>query len=210
MEEKPLLVEPHFLPSLEYFTKLLKTNQVILETHEHYKKQSFRNRCYILTANNVSMLTVPVKEGNKKITFKEIRIDNDQNWVNIHWRTLQSAYGKSPFFEHYAPFFQKVLFREYTYLLDLNLNLLSLCLELLDIKLYLKFSEKYEDVPENDVEDIRDRIKPNKDPQMNGFYQEIRYNQIFGKNFVSNLSIIDLLFCEGGNARQILQKSTKT
>lgn len=210
MEEKPLLVELHFLPPLEYFTKLLTAKQVILEIQEHYKKQSFRNRCYILTANNVSMLTVPVKDGNKKIVFKEIRIDNDQNWVNIHWRTLQSAYGKSPFFEHYAPFFQKVLFREYTYLLDLNISLLSLCLELLEIKLYLKYSECYENVPENDVEDIRNRIKPNKDPQANGFYQEIRYNQIFGKNFVSNLSIIDLLFCEGGNARQILQKSTKT
>lgn len=203
-----VLIELHYLPSLEYFSCIYNSHTVILDIHEHFVKQTYRNRCYVLTANKVACLTVPVKEGNKKIKYKDIRIDENQNWIKIHWRTIMSAYGKAPFFEFYASFFENILLKKHTFLMDLNYELLSLCLRLLNLDIKIVFTEDYKNEPEEGILDLRNVIHPKKIFVKNNFYKEIVYNQIFGKNFVSNLSVIDLLFCEGGNSKQILQSST--
>jgi hypothetical protein len=203
-----LLIELHYLPSLEYFVCLNKFEELILEINDHYVKQTYRNRCYILTSNKIAPLIIPVKEGNKKIKFKDIKIDYDQKWLMTHWRAIVSAYGKAPFFEFFAPYFHQSLFKKNEFLLDLNLQLLSVCLRLLKIKKVIKFTKNYEKEAKIEIEDLRGQIHPKKMFEQNNFYKKFPYNQIFGKNFVSNLSIIDLLFCEGGNAGNILQKST--
>ncbi|CAN5496501.1 WbqC family protein [soil metagenome] len=208
MRNKEVLIELHYLPSLEYFVCLNKSENIILEINDHYVKQTYRNRCYILTSNKVAPLIIPVKEGNKKIKFKDIKIDYDQKWLNIHWRAIISAYGKAPFFEYFAPYIHQPMFKKFKYLLDLNLQLLSNCLQLLKLEKNLKFTEVYEKEAGNEIDDLRGQIHPKKNFIFNNFYQIIPYNQIFGKNFVSNISIIDLLFCEGGNAGKILQRST--
>jgi hypothetical protein len=100
------------------------------------------------------------------------------------------------------------MFKKFQFLLDLNLELLSKCLQLLKIDKSIDFTEVFEKEAANEIKDCRGLIHPKRIYKENNFYQKIPYNQIFGKNFVSNLSIIDLLFCEGGNAGKILQKST--
>ena len=96
---KAILIDSHFLPSLEYFCALLSFDEIILEGWEHFPKQTYRNRSYINTANGVKILTVPLKERHGKILTKDVKVEVGKKWRNSHWRTIESAYRKAPFFE---------------------------------------------------------------------------------------------------------------
>lgn len=208
MNERPAyLLELQYLPPLAYFVLLQAGAPVLLDAHEHYVKQSYRNRCYIKGPHQLEKLTVPVQGGNKKIRTSEILIDYRQKWVQQHWRAMQAAYGKAPFFEHYAPFFEAEYERRPERLWELNLRLLTLCLKLLQIDTTIRFTDTYLEYTNPAVLDIRSRINPKKSAIVEEIYRPVRYNQIFGKDFVYNLSIVDLLFCEGPAAKLILHDS---
>lgn len=205
--QAPVLIELQYLPPLAWFVLLDSAEQLVLDAHEHYVKQTYRNRCYIKGPHQVEKLTVPVLGGNKKILTSEILIDYSQKWVQQHWRALQAAYGKTPFFEHYAPFFREIYEREPARLWELNMELLTLCLKLLRIDKTIRFTDAYLESTNPLISDCRSLINPKKNHVIDNIYRSVSYNQIFGKDFVSNLSIVDLLFCEGPAARLILQES---
>ena len=202
-----VLIDLQYLPCTRFFSTLLQFDEIVLESHEHYVKQSYRNRCYILGANKVEMLIVPVVDGNKKILVKDIQIDYQQKWPEIHWRTIKAAYGKSPFFEFLGDYFQQALQKKPQFLWDMNYELLTICLKLLQIDKTISLTETYEKEPESGVFDARGLINPKKDSETIIHYQPIAYQQNFGSEFVPNLSIIDLLFCRGNQSLGILKKS---
>ena len=204
-EDKPILIELQYLPPLEYFV-LLSGRTVFLDVHEHYVKQSYRNRCYILGPHQVEKLTVPVQGGSKKVRTSEILIDYRQKWLQQHWRALQASYGKAPFFEHYAPYFQDEYEKRPQRLWELNYNLLTLCLKLLQINTTIRQTETYLKSTNPAFLDCRSSVNPKKSATANNIYQPRAYNQIFGKDFVDNLSVVDLLFCEGPAAGMILHE----
>lgn len=206
---KPILIELQYLPPLEYFVLLNGRNTVLLDAHEHFEKQTYRNRCYIKGPHQVEKLTVPVKGSGKKLTTSEIEIDYRQKWLQQHWRTLEAAYGKAPFFEHYAPFFQGVYEKKPRRLWELNLEMLTLCLKFLQIPVTLQLTGTYLESTNPAVLDWRTVINPKKGAIASNIYQPKPYNQIFGKDFVGDLSVVDLLFCEGPAAKLILQNSAK-
>jgi hypothetical protein len=105
-----LLTEIQYHPPAALFAELLRADGILLEAHEHYRKQTYRNRCLIRTAQGVQPLTVPVIDGNRaeKVTAAAIEIDYRQNWIHRHWRTLQTAYGNSPYFEYYADYLHDI------------------------------------------------------------------------------------------------------
>jgi WbqC-like protein family len=192
-----LIIESHYLPCVEYFYFLSKHDIIYLEAFENFQKQTHRNRCEILGANKVDILTVPVikASGQKKI-FKEVEIDYSQNWHSIHWRAMESAYRNSPYFEFYFPYFQDILFKKYRYLIDLNVDLMTLCLKLLRWDKEIRFTKCWEKEYNEEMKDLRSKIHPSRDK--NSFIQKWKpYRQVFGNNFVKNLSILDLLFNEG-------------
>ena len=199
-----MTIDLQYLPSLEYFCALLKNDIIVIEAHEYFEKQSYRNRCKILTTNKVDDLTVPVKNGNTKILIKDLRIDYHQDWTRRHWGAIHSAYGKSPFFEFYADYFKKILDKKPDFLFDFNLDLLTICLKLLRLEKTIIFTEEYEKDVEND---FRGQIHPKKTYQENQLYQPVKYRQNFGNEFEPNLSILDLLFCQGNQSLKILQES---
>ena len=206
--KKTVLIDLQYLPSVQFFSTLLHFDEVRLESNEYYLKQSYRNRSYILGANKVEMLIVPVVDGNKKILIKDIQIDYQQRWPEIHWRTIKAAYGKSPFFEFFGDYFQQTLQKKPQFLWDLNYELLTICLKLLQINKTISLTESYEKDPENGVFDARGLINPKKGSESGLEYQPIAYQQNFGNEFVPNLSIIDLLFCRGNQSLGILKKSS--
>jgi hypothetical protein len=202
-----VVIDLHYLPSIEYFTCLLNYEIVYLEACEHFQKQSYRNRCKILTANKIATLSVPVFRASSKQFIREVQIDYSQKWLTDHWRTITSAYGKSAYFVHYAGVFEEIFLKKYKFLFDLNLDLLTACLSLLKINKRIEFTSGYNNYTEKGQDDFRSKIHLKPGERQSFIYRPVPYMQNFGSNFVSNLSIIDVLFCEGPYASNIIRQS---
>jgi len=202
-----VLVEPQYLPPIEFFCTILKAKGILIEAEEHYIKQTYRNRCYIKGANKILTMSIPVINGNKKILMKDIKVDHDQKWANDHWRSIKSAYGKAPFYEFFSDYFESAFQKKHNFLIDHNENMLTICLKLLKLEKTVSRTESYLKEPKKDILDFRGKISPKENYTKRQIYKPADYIQVFGKDFAANLSIIDLLMNEGPNALTIVTKS---
>jgi len=211
MNQAPgILLSTAFFAPVRYFSKLTAYDEVYIEQHENFIKQTYRNRAVILAANGPVSLIVPVEKGREqKIRIKDLKISYDEQWQRTHWRTIFSAYNSSPFFEYYAddiePFFRKKV----NFLFDLNIQITTTIAELIDIDLEIKLTDDFEKIPDEYL-NLREKIGPKShknanDPQFSAH----PYTQVFGEKFgfVPDLSILDLLFNEGPSAAMILNDS---
>lgn len=195
-----------YLGNLQYFSHLCRGN-CIIDIHEHYIKQSWRNRCSILTAGGPVSLTVQVVHGSTPgIPVCDIRIDYSKRWQHQHWGSIVSAYKKSPYFDHYADVLAPFYVKRYDFLVDYNLELTRKLLELLRIDEEPLISEYYLTASDKDI-DLRTTLSPK--PHFNRpdrQFRDVPYYQVFSEKFpyVPNLSVIDLLFCEGPQAKNVL------
>lgn len=194
-----LLSSTYFGP-IQWYQKLHRM-PCIIEQHDHFVKQTYRNRCVIATANGTQTLTVPIERyDGTKCPMRDIRISDHGNWRHLHWNALVSAYGETPFFEFYAddlrPFFEK----QHTFLFDLNLDIMHTMCQLLDVRPQVTLSEQYIVLPSEDdaVVDFREAIRP-KHPLPDADFNPTPYYQVRAQRhgFLPNLSILDLLFNEG-------------
>lgn len=202
-----VILSTAYLPNIQYFTKLIN-GKVILEQHENFVKQTYRNRCEILTANGVMPLIIPIKHLGTKIPVRDVKIDYTDNWQRLHWRALVAAYRSSPFFEYYeddfVPFYEKKI----DFLYDYNFQLLQLLIELTGIKTDIVFSESYI-TEKNPDTDFRMSITPKANKPVDSSFFPAPYYQVFNdrSGFAPNLSIFDLLCNEGNNTYSILLNS---
>jgi hypothetical protein len=202
-----ILIDAQYLPPIAYFSAIRDADKIILERHEHYIKQSYRNRCYINTTSGRQHLIIPLTAKHGKATIDEVMIDYDQKWLNNHWRSIRSAYANAPFFEYYADDLEKVLFSKPSRLYDLNVQLLSMCLKWLKWKIPVVESLSYEQSP-IDIKDLRSVVNPKKTGLLAEFFTPVPYTQVFGATFEENLSIVDLIFCVGPSAAGVVSDST--
>ncbi|TAH21212.1 MAG: hypothetical protein EAZ08_04230 [Cytophagales bacterium] len=197
-----IVLEAHYFPCIQYFAALCGQEKILLEAKEHYIKQSYRNRCYIRAANKVDRLSVPVLKAPLGALTQDIRIDYSQRWQSIHARAMRSAYSKAPFFDIFIDDFEQIIFKKQNFLLDLNVEILTLCLKYLRVDASIDITAVYKTNYEVENLDFRNTFVA--DNQL--IKAEIpTYQQIFGNSFVSNLSIIDLLFCVGNQAGSYLK-----
>lgn len=143
-----LLSTTYFGP-VQWYQKLNR-HRCIIEQHDNFVKQTYRNRCVIASANGPQTLTVPIERyDGMKCAMRDIRISDHGNWRHLHWQALVSAYGETPFFEYYAddirPFFEE---RRWKYLLDFNLDITHTLCSLLDVRPDLTLSDHYIDADE--------------------------------------------------------------
>ncbi len=214
-----ILSELHYQPPAAFFAALVHADGLLLEAHEHYRKQTYRNRCLIRTAQGVQPLTVPVVDGNRaeKVSSSEIEIDYRQNWIHRHWRTLQTAYGNSPYFEYYADYLHDIYAQKPPRLFDLNRQFLQLLLKCFRLTLPVQLTTEYhaphpaQPSPTNNslstsppaVADRRDWLTPKaaskpSQPDTPAASALVRpYPQVFGPGFEPGLSVLDLLFSQG-------------
>ncbi len=226
-----------YLGSTEWFAHLL-ADDCVIDTGENWVKQTARNRCEILTSTGVAALTVPVHGYGAKIPVKDIRIDNSKRWQHQHWQSLVSAYRNSPFFDHYeerfAPFYEKKL----NYLTEFNIGLLNILTGILGVEGVVKISENYITAAPGDI-DLRGKKALRRDNfQLSTFNfnlasqafpprgsaksasslcphsaasVQLKYTQVFSDrmDFEAGLSVIDLLFCEGGQGTLTLLRSCR-
>lgn len=206
MHSSSFLIELHYLPCIEYVSYIYHCKEIHIEKHENFLKQSYRNRCRIRGANKVEDLIIPVKKsGNKKIT--DVEIDYAQKWMGVHQRAIMSAYGKSPYFEYFAEDILQIFRKRHKWLFELNLELLTKCLALLRIDFRIYFTDSFDKLAKNVQIDLRGIISPKKEQCVSGGFKAVEYPQVFGNNFVENLSILDLLFCAANDAHRILKNS---
>lgn len=209
MSSSTVLLELHYLPNIEYFCYLYYFEQILIEKQEHFQKQSYRNRCLIHGANKIESLIVPVKHGKNKC-ISEVEIDYDQKWIGVHINALKSAYGNSPYFEFFSQEIFDVIRKRHKKLFDLNFELLTKCLKLLGMEKEIKFTHSFDKLIKNTQIDARGLIHPKRASNQLAMFQPIEYEQIFGNNFAANLSIVDLLFCMGGESTDVIKKSLQT
>jgi len=193
-----------YLPPVSYFSALNAQNyQFLLEKEEHFPKQTFRNRTRIYSPNGPLDLFLPVIKGSKYHTkMKDVKISYDFKWQRLHWLSLESCYRNSPYFEYYeddlAPFFQK----KYDFLFDYNLETLEWIFKQLKKSPVLEFTTEYEkDIPAE--LDYRNKIQF-KNAEL--IAPQKIYTQVFGEKhgFLPNMSIVDLLFNQGPQAKHYL------
>jgi hypothetical protein len=197
------LLPTAYLPPVSYFGLLVQSQKAFIEIYETYPKQTYRNRCRIYTANGLQSLSIPVKKvnGNHTLT-KDIEIDYSLPWQKTHWRSIQSAYNKSPYFFYLQDYFDPYYHKRQKYLVDWNLNLLEPIFKILKIPgTELIRTSDYEPVP-TEKDDYRTVFTPKSGNKGNSFFQIPRYIQTFEEKhgFLSDLSIADLLFNEGPSA----------
>jgi len=152
------------------------------------------------------MLNIPIKhvggnEGRQK--YREVQLDHSSNWLKQHWRTLETAYRTSPFFEYYEDDLKPLFETQPPDLFDFNLRTIQVVSNCLGIAFTSKQTSNFEMSP-NGFQDLRFLVNAKK-TIVSGKFPE--YTQVFGERhgFLSNLSILDLLFNEGTNAAPYLQ-----
>lgn len=205
-----LLIETHYLPCVAYFSLLTKYDQILLESKEYYVKQTYRNRTYINTTHGRDCLIIPLTGKHGKAVITDVRIDYSHKWMNNHWRSITSAYGKAPFFEFYADELRQTIFRQFDLLYDLNHALLTLCLKWLRLNVDIEETLTYKTDYVADVDDRRSSLNPKDTTFTNQFFKAVPYQQVFGNSFAANLSIVDVIFCCGPEAGSIVKASSNS
>ena len=184
-----------YLPSVEYIARLLR-QECVIDLGENYIKRSQRNRGQILSANGVMSLTVNVENANRpRQPMRDVKIDYSKRWQHQHWVSILSAYKSSPYFDHYASELEPFYRREWRYLVDYNMEYTATLLRLLGAGRELPTSESYVVASEADLD-----LRP-KNSEGSVFSTQ-PYFQVFSDRmpFAENLSVLDLLLCEGPQA----------
>ncbi|MCB0687456.1 MAG: WbqC family protein [Saprospiraceae bacterium] len=186
------LFEISFLPSI-YFFSVFSQKEITLEQMENYQKRSFRNKCVIASANGPLLLTIPLKKGKHEgQKIREVKIAYDEDWQKLHLSTIQTAYRNAPYYDFYIDKLHSLYQHADEYLFNFNLLLIRKIAPLLSLSTF-NFTNEYVECCQGI--DLRGVITPRN-------YHQIRmpkYNQVFEDRlgFLSNLTILDLLFCLG-------------
>ena len=191
-----VLLSTAFCPPVEYFALLAKSPVVQLEAMESYQKQSYRNRCRIMSANGPLDLSFPVVHSPSRL-ISSVEVDYSVPWVAKMEKALESAYESSPFFEFYRDALFGILESEPARLWDLNLQIITWLCEKIGLQVQLLETT---DWVQDAAEDYREAIHPKRpDSILDSLGLLKPYWQVFRDRygFVPGLSVLDLLFCEG-------------
>lgn len=209
MFTKPALIELQYFPPIQFFSKCLAHPKIIFEQQENYRKGSYRNRTHIASANGLLRLSIPLVKGkNQRQSIKAVKISYAENWQHQHWSAICSAYGNAPFFDYYADEIEPFFKTKYDFLFDFNLAIFNQLLLILQIATPIQFSSSFLHETGDNLIDLRNVVHPKKDkPDKN--FQIVKYAQVFQEKegFLPNLSILDLLFCQGPAACILLEQS---
>jgi hypothetical protein len=201
-----MILSTAYLAPTEYYAVLTKADKILLENCEHYTKQTYRNRCRIVSANGVLDLIIPVEKIScEKQLTRDVRISDVGDWQQQHWRSIEAAYNSSPFFEYYKDDFLPFYEKKWTFLWDFNLEIQEKVLELIDIQPNIQLTTEYKADAGSEIVDLREKIHPKKKID---FVTLPNYYQVFEQKFgfIPNLSIVDLLFNMGNETILVLNR----
>lgn len=203
-----------YWPNLHYFVYVLGAEKIFLERHEHYIKQSYRNRTTILSANGKLDLVIPVVHKTANETISQLEISYAENWQIKHWRAITSAYKNSPFFEFFEDEIKPFYFEKHLNLFEFNTEQLKLVFKILRVKKKIDFTSEFHK-SYSDIPDLRSVIQPKADftldQKVSPLLQRAYYQTFASKfGFTPDLSILDLLFNEGLQSKNYFPRETFT
>lgn len=195
-----IILSSHYLPCIEWFSVLLQNEESVIDIHEYYLKQTYRNRTCILSANGKLSLTIPVKAPNHT-PMLEVKIENDFPWQHQHWQAMVSAYNSAPYFLYYQDYLKPLYEKRFELLVDWNKAVLEVCLRLMKLNVSINYSEQYCTLKESDT-DTRLIISPKQTHNISSK----PYLQVFTEKFPfePNLSILDVLFNHGPRWKEFI------
>lgn len=200
--DKKIVIELPYLGNLAFYKLLTEFDTILIEKEEFFQKSSFRNRCEIAGPNGRLNLSIPVVGGkDKKQYYKAAKISFEHPWVKDHWNSLCASYRRSPYFEYYEEELYAIYWnKENNLLFDFNWRLFQWVANVLKLNQSFDFTQEYQK-DYIDVVDYRSKFLPKKKENIS-----IDYMQVFEEKtgFLSNLSIVDLIFNEGPNAKNCL------
>ena len=200
-----ILIHPTYFPSISHFSAMVQSENITFEIEDNFQKQTNRNRTYIYSPNGIQLLNIPVKhskESHQKT--KDIKIETDFDWQKQHFKSLEAGYRSSPFFEFFEDDIRPIFEKKYTFLLDLNFEVLDILSKCFRIKQdYTTTTEYFHEVDTTIITDFRALVNGKKDLSVFESYTQV-FDDKYG--FINNLSVIDLLFNEGKYAMDYLKK----
>lgn len=192
------ILHPTYFPNVAHFVSMVHADTLLFEVQDNYQKQTYRNRAYVYGANGKLALNVPIKHSHKnRQLYKDVKIVNESPWQVQQWKSLQSAYRTSPFFEYYEDEIAPLFHTKQNYILDFNFKCLEVIFECLQLELNYTTTSEYQSNPSNCI-DNRHLVNARKEKE----YPFEPYTQVFANKhgYINNLSILDLLFNKGTNA----------
>lgn len=223
--------QPEYLPYLGFFAKVSLCDHFLISDHLQYADKDFQNRNYVCNQNGKTLMSVPVLLAGKwDQPIKEVRIDNRSSWAKKHWLTIYHSYHHAPYFRLYAPTLEEIYAQKWEKLCDLNVTLLKCLLDWLSINVQIGLTSQY------DLQEKKTRLliemcqKIGADTFISGrgardyvvpsLFSEVGLKHYFfdfvhpeyeqqRKPFISNLSILDLLFNYGPHSRKVVDEAVR-
>jgi hypothetical protein len=192
---------PCYFAPISHWKEIISGN-ILWELNKNFNKQTLRNRTYIYGPNKILKLSIPIKHSKESFTLENTLIENDFQWQKDHWKSIQSAYKSSPFFEFYEDGLRNIYFNNYNKLSVFNIECIKLVYEWLDISTKSSFTKTFKEKYNTEI-DLRDMAEKNFDDK----FIVKEYIQVFSPNhgFKNNLSILDLVFNQGPNSISYLK-----
>ena len=192
---------PSYFAPISHWKEII-TGNIIWDLNQNFNKQTLRNRTYIYGPNKILALSIPIKHSKNNFTFKNALIENDFLWQKDHWKSIESSYNSSPFFEYYQDSLRKIYNTRYLKLFDFNFDCIKLISDWLEIKNEFRFTKTYIEKYKDEI-DLRIKSEKNYEDK----FKVKEYIQVFSNKhgFKNNLSILDLIFNQGPNSVSYLK-----
>ena len=202
MNMKNVLLPVFYLPSISWFSVFLDPeNEIVFEQFESFPKQTYRNRANIYGANGKLSLIIPIHHNGKR-EMKDIEISYREDWQNLHWKSIKTAYQSSPYFEFYEDKFRKIFDLKEKYLFDFNLKALEIIQQILKTEKAHSLNEEYIKIPEEINFREKFSAKLPSEFEMEDYYQT--FSDKLG--FLKDLSILDLICNKGPETLTYIKK----
>lgn len=231
---KTTILQPTYLPWMGYFEMIDASDTYIVFDHVQFERKSWQQRNKIKTANGIIYLTVPVRKMPRETRISEIKISYTQgNPLEQHWKTIELAYKKAPYFEKYKSFFKDIYSNPPVLLRDLNVEIIKTVCDILGIKTKIVFSSEL-DLQDKDMGKTEKVVNLCKRQRITDLYdakgakefldkelfkkegilvdfqkfEHPKYPQLWGE-FAPYLSVIDLIFNQGDKSLFIIKSGIK-
>lgn len=202
--ERKVHIELQTFPCIATLSMVNEADLVVLESRENYNKRSFRNKFIVVSSNGPCTMSIPLTKGKHDAQpIRETLISYDEDWPTRMWRSIQSFYGKSPFFEFYSHELRSLIHSGESNLFDFNWKAFEWMYRTLKLSTPLSMSTEYHRNISDSI-DMRDRLSPRS------IIHHEKYPQVFERQlgFQHNVSGIDLIFAFGPESRSFLNRNT--